>query len=81
MIYETVKTEEQALEIIDDYIVDNKINKKSGIIKTLKCQCECGETSRLLWYNKNIALSIAVCDSCGDNEAFKSDVLHIQKYS
>ncbi len=71
--YNTVSTEERAKEIINAFIEKN--NLEEGSFSNWECKCECGETSLVLWKNDHASAEVAVCDCCGDNDAFESDVL------
>lgn len=75
-IYDTVKTEEKAKEIIDNYTWDNVLEE--GFLKMSSCQCECGKTQCLTWYNGDVSLSVAICDSCGDDDANIDEVLEVR---
>jgi hypothetical protein len=75
-IYNAVQTEEEAKSIISEYVLDN--NLTGGYFNDSSCQCECGETQCITWYNGDVALYVAVCDACGDEDAFLSDVLEVR---
>ncbi len=74
-IYSTVFSEEKAEEIIKKYADDN--NLAEGFFKKSTTQCECGETNCLTWFNQETLLSIAICESCGDDDANINNVLEV----
>ncbi len=73
MIKDTVKTESRAKEIILEYVNDNHLT--NGSFKDISDRCECGETQAIQWTNFKDYLTVAICESCGDDDAFISDVL------
>ncbi len=75
-IYETVQTKEKAKAIINEYVSDN--NLTGGYFKNSSCQCKCGETQCITWYNGEVNLLVVICDACGDDDAFLSDVLNVR---
>ncbi|NJN27142.1 MAG: hypothetical protein HC819_14775 [Cyclobacteriaceae bacterium] len=74
-IYTAVQTEEKA--IINEHVSDNSL--AGGLFKKTSCRCECGETQCITWYNGDVSIIVAICDACGDDNAFKSDVLNQTK--
>jgi len=75
-IYDTVATEAKAKEVINEYVNDN--NLTDGFFRNSSAQCECGETNCLTWRNEDTLLSVAICESCGDDDAFVSDILEVK---
>ena len=75
-IYNTVATEVKAKEIISEYINNNNLD--DGFFKNSIAQCECGETNCLTCRNEDTLLSIAICESCGDDDAFVCDILEVK---
>ena len=75
-IYNTVATGVRAKVIISEYINNN--NLYDGFFKNSSAQCECGETNCLTWRNEDTLLSVAICESCGDDDAFVSDILEVK---
>lgn len=74
-IYNTVKTEERALEIINGYVIKNRLTP--GNVGLSSCRCECGETQCRTWsIDGEIKILVAFCDSCGGDDAFESEVLN-----
>ena len=73
--YNAVQTEERAKAIINEYVCDN--NLTGGDFKNTSCQCECGETQCITWNNGELDILVAICDACGDDDAFLSDVLNV----
>ena len=80
MIYNAVKTEETAKQIINNHVVNN--NLEGRFIKNETCRCECGDTKLVRWYSNDqeVLLSVAVCDMCGDDDAFIDEVLNVKQY-
>jgi len=74
-IYDTVRTEDKAKEIINDYL--KKHNLKDGFFRTKETRCECGQTICLQWYNFDTYLDVAICEMCGDDNTFIDEVLNI----
>lgn len=72
-IYDCVATEKEAKAIINDYVSEKAL--VGGRFKNYNTRCECGETTCLTWRNADTLLSVAICDSCGDDDA--SDVLEV----
>lgn len=75
--YYTVKTEKRAHAIISDYVDNNDLT--GGSFKKNTCECECGETNAISWYNGDVDLFVGVCDCCGDDDDFIFSVLNIRK--
>ncbi len=81
-----VKTKEKATEILDKWLERNLVSDEQGgeiNKKTFSAHCECGETMslRAMVWNLHIRVSdgiayIAVCDSCGDDDADEKEVLN-----
>ena len=76
MIYDTVKTEEKARELVNEYVSDN--NLTAGYFENSSVQCECGETQAITWYNGEVLIIVGICDCCGDDDAFVSEVLNVR---
>lgn len=79
----TVKTYGKAIEIVLD--AANAERESSDIISTenTTSKCECGEceaaTAYVCRHNKCIKMyTVAICDSCGDDDNRISDVLEVQ---
>lgn len=81
--YNTVKTNAKA-----ENLVLNKANEIKEPWETIytqwtSCNCECGETSLFMAeiYNNGEITKVvecAICDCCGDDDAFEDDVLIIR---
>lgn len=69
-IQNTVATEERAKEILT--------SKGAVSFKNTSSRCECGETQSINGYNENYDLigNVAICDMCGDDDAFVSDIFY-----
>ena len=71
-IYNSVKTEERAIEILQNWLdkkYDNDDRGRACYIQETTLHCECGETKGLQAFyegSKEIA-KIAICDRCGNN--------------
>ena len=82
MNYSAVKTEERAIELIKMEVEASCLSVDDGVILHSTTHCECGETNVVVWKdtlgNCDKLLSVAVCDACGDDDAFISDVLVIE---
>ena len=74
-IFDTVKTEKKAKEIINEYLQEHNI--KDGLFKNSSIQCECGETECITYTTPYIILYVGICNSCGDNDAIVNEVLNI----
>ena len=76
-IFDTVKTEVKAKEIIENYLDDNGI--RGGSYFEASVPCECGMTHAITWTNGKIFLSVAICNGCGNDGRFNDEVLDIQR--
>lgn len=82
-IYNTVKTTEKAIEILNKWLSDGKDEKQFSRNTTIKptsapVNCECGQTNAMEVFHEgeNVVATIAICDCCGDDDAFYLDVLN-----
>jgi hypothetical protein len=82
-VYQTVKTKEQAEEIINEAFKSVADKYVFAIWKNESCKCDCGE-SPLLTYNAfnddgdAIYYSVGICDGCGVDDPSTSAVLNIK---
>jgi hypothetical protein len=85
-IYNAVKTGDAAKTIISRSLSERKMTWKNGTFRVKSCHCECGETTLYTFLaicpdrgfsNEVIYISVAVCESCGDDDAPESDVLNL----
>lgn len=69
-IYNTVQTEKRAKEIL--------IEENATSFNNKSCLCECGETLLKIGYNNDFEVvgSVAICESCGDDDAIINEVLY-----
>jgi hypothetical protein len=82
-IYDTVKTEEKAIEILQAWLASNNdesLFSTDTLIEPTEVRCECGTTTgmRACFENTDIFAIVAVCDCCGDDDADVNDVLIIR---
>lgn len=81
MINSTVKTEERATAIIREELELSGLSLEDGILEDTTVTCECGETEAIRWSdtlgNCDKLLVVGICDCCGDDDAFASDVLEM----
>lgn len=81
-IYNAVKTEEKAMEILQNWLNDNLTEENLSsqtTIRDVSARCECGETKALQAFfeaGDKIAM-VAICDCCGDDNAMIRDVLTV----
>ena len=78
-----VKTEERAIEILNAWLNSEMTEENMStntVIDTVSVRCECGETLayRAFYEGGEKFAVVAVCDCCGDDDAFESDVLEIR---
>jgi hypothetical protein len=79
----TVKTKEKAREIIENAIDNELVNdadfSTTRNIESITDNCECGQTNAIRGYLEGgeKLFIVAYCDSCGDDDAFTSDVLQV----
>jgi len=79
---ETVKTESKAIEILNSWLTselhESNLSTDTNIIST-SIQCECGETLAYKAFKEggNEIAIVGICECCGDDDNFESDVLHI----
>lgn len=81
-IYDAVKTEEKAKEILINWINEEqgKFLNFNSYIDDCTVNCECGETSGLkAWFDAESSpiAKIAICNACGDDNAFIDEVLNV----
>jgi len=77
-----VKTEERAIEILNQWLNDNlteELLSTNTVIEDLETKCECGTTQgmRAFYEGGKIFAVVAICDSCGDDDNSISDVLNV----
>lgn len=83
MTNSAVKTEERAIEILKAWLnseMTEEITSINTFIDTVSVRCECGETLayRAFYEGGEKFAVVAVCDCCGDDDAFESEVLEIR---
>jgi hypothetical protein len=76
MIYDAVKTQERAKELVEGYVAEKSLT--GGHTYFSEVECECGQTSAFVWSNGEVIVSVAICDCCGDDSAFASDVVNVE---
>lgn len=78
MILDAVKTTNKAIAIIANYIEENGLTGYPEQSESCSCICACGETQGITTYNGQLILTVAICDNCGDDDAFEGDVLEVR---
>ena len=70
IIYNTVKTETAAVKILHEEVGAVRFGVNTGM-------CECGQTTVIVGMDRfrNTVGKIAICSSCGDDDAFVDEVL------
>jgi len=81
MILKTVRTQERAKEMLEEFIKDNKLEHEDGEFELSSANCQCGETPSLLWKNYQMGeddeiLEVAICECCGEEEGFADEILY-----
>ena len=76
---QSVKTDQQAIDIISRNLIDIDGAIEQTIYPT-DGRCACGETKAFqgVCEDGTACLKVNVCDKCGDEAAFDSDVLEIK---
>lgn len=82
-IYDTVKTEERAIEILQEWLNDQmteELMSTNTVIEPTSVRCECGETQAMqaFYEGGELIATVGICESCGDDDAFTSDVLNVR---
>jgi len=82
-IVDAVKTDRRAEKIVLTKANELAEGRDTIITEWSSAQRECGETSAFVaevWSNgeRKHLISCAVCDLCGDDDAFESEVLEIR---
>ena len=72
-----VKTKQRAVQVLNRNHPDSFSLLRSIVIEQSKSKCECGETLAFLSYRKGVLCGkVTVCEQCGDDDRFDSDVLY-----
>jgi len=76
-----VETEKKAIEILQEWLNENQTDKNLSTDTTIKkCSlwCECGETNGMMaFYEGGEIATVAICEQCGDDNSFNSDVIKV----
>ena len=77
-----VKTQKRAIEILNEWLNDNlteELLSVDTVIEDCVSRCECGQTQamRAFYEGGNKLAIVVICDSCGDDDEFIDEVLHI----
>ena len=83
MINSAVKTEARAEELVLNKADKIKEPWETVCTQWTTCNCQCGETTLFqaeIWNNGKISTVVecAICDACGDDDAFANDVLKVR---
>ena len=80
---EAVKTEKQAIRVIQAWlnsIFTDELSSIDTYVQPCSARCACGETKGMEGFYEvegGITAQVAICDACGDDDAFHDDVLLI----
>ena len=82
-IYDTVKTEKRAIEILQEWLneqMTEELMSTNTIIENTSVRCECGETQAMkaFYEGGELIATVGICDACGDDDAFIDDVLYVR---
>ena len=81
-IYDTVKTEKKAIEILQGWLneqITEGLMSVRTVIQSTSLRCECGETHAMQAFHEGgeLIATVGICECCGDDDAFISDVIEI----
>lgn len=81
--YDTVRTEKKAIRLLQEWLNNQTSNEnlsRDQYIEKTSIMCECGETQAMKAFYKGSDQEavVGICDACGDDDAFASDVLQIR---
>ena len=76
---QSVKTDQQAIDIISRNLIDADGAIEQTIYPT-DGRCACGETKAFQGFceDGSVLLKVNVCDACGQDDAFDADVIEIK---
>lgn len=77
MTLSAVKTAERATELVNAKAIEMGIEKE-GYLEIAKTECSCGEAQCVQFVTRTNLISVAFCDSCGDDNAWESDVVVVK---
>ena len=82
-IYNAVKTETKAIELLNSWLNANlteELYSTDTVIEPTSVRCACGETKAMqaFYEGGNKFATIAICDACGDNDAFEDEVTNVR---
>jgi len=83
---QAVKTDKRAILILDQWLAKRKeqalrIDDPSwGTTQATESRCACGQTKGYMafWSKDTQIAKVAVCEGCGDDDAFENEVIDIK---